>query len=56
MKKKDKEIVPPRSKAKPFGGKKDKETKEQNAEIKEPARSPNTFRADMRKLKKEYRG
>ena len=50
-----KQIVPPHSKAKPYGGKEDKETKEQKTEKKMPARSPNTFRADMRKLKKEYK-
>lgn len=49
------QIVPPKSKGKAFGGKEDKECKEQYVEKKMPARSPNTFRNDMRQLKKEYK-
>lgn len=55
-KKSSKEIYPAKPKGKPYGGKEDKECEEQYAEKKMPARSPNTFRADLRKMKKEYKG
>ena len=53
-----KEIVPPREKMSAFGGKKDKETQEQDAAKKFPARTPDEMRVnskEMRRLKREYK-
>lgn len=54
-KKSSKEIYPAKPKGKPYGGKEDGECEEQYKE-KIPARTPNTFRNDLRKMKKEYKG
>ncbi len=54
-----KELVPPKAKMKPFGGKKDAETKEQMTKKKMAARTPGSFDRkgieDLRRMKKEYR-
>ena len=58
-KKSSKEIVPPRSKAKPFGGRDDEETMEQKTKKKMAARTSRDFSneslKELRRLKKEYK-
>jgi hypothetical protein len=55
-----KEIVPPKSKMKAYGGKKDKETRVQDEEDHIAVRSPRTFSkkeiVELRNMKKEYKG
>lgn len=59
MKKKSKEIVPPKGKGKAFGGEDDEETKTQKTKRSMAARTPHEFSneslRELRKLKKEYR-